>query len=189
MDSEELLAQLADIRLPSAISWWPPAPGWWLLAVLILVAIVFAWRAYARARDAKLLLSFALAELERCMTTYSEHASRGDKMAGLNLLNTTNSVLRRVALFHNPQSEIASLSGDEWVRFLRVSSVSSAPLLDEALAAGFARGRFQRELEVDPDALHTFAAAWIIEQYRQAVVTKRPQESTQKAPQGTEANA
>lgn len=30
------LDQLKDIHLPPAISWWPPAPGWWLLATLVL---------------------------------------------------------------------------------------------------------------------------------------------------------
>ncbi|MBL6752644.1 MAG: DUF4381 domain-containing protein [Proteobacteria bacterium] len=189
MDSEELLAQLADIRLPSPISWWPPAPGWWLLAVITLIAIVFAWRAYARARDAKLLLSFALAELERCMTTYNEHVSRGDQLAGLNLLNGSNSVLRRVALFHNQHTEIASLSGEEWVQFLRASSASAEPLLDDQLATGFARGRFQRQLAVDPEKLHAFATAWIIAQYRQAGTNEQRIDTTQNAPRSAEANA
>ena len=189
MDSEELLAQLADIRLPSPISWWPPAPGWWLLAVITLIAIVFAWRAYARARDAKLLLSLALAELERCMTTYNEHVSRGDQLAGLNLLNGSNSVLRRVALFHNQHSEIASLSGEEWVQFLRASSASAEPLLDDQLATGFARGRFQRQLAVDPEKLHAFATAWVIAQYRQAGRNEQRIDTTQNAPRSAEANA
>jgi hypothetical protein len=31
------LAQLRDIHHPDPISWWPLAPGWWALAVLLLV--------------------------------------------------------------------------------------------------------------------------------------------------------
>ena len=81
MDSEELLAQLADIRLPGEISWWPPAPGWWILAALVLFSGVFAWRAYARARDTKLLLSFALAELQLCMKNYNQQAAGNNPIA------------------------------------------------------------------------------------------------------------
>ena len=44
MDSEELLAQLADIHLPAEISFWPPAFGWWILALLLLIAGSFATR-------------------------------------------------------------------------------------------------------------------------------------------------
>ncbi|HET9483332.1 MAG TPA: DUF4381 domain-containing protein, partial [Xanthomonadales bacterium] len=40
--------QLRDIHLPAEPSWWPPAPGWWLLAILVIAALVFlvrfAWR-------------------------------------------------------------------------------------------------------------------------------------------------
>ncbi|MDD9890866.1 MAG: DUF4381 domain-containing protein, partial [Gammaproteobacteria bacterium] len=44
MDSEELLAQLADIHLPGEISYWPPAPGWWVLAALLLLGGYFLIR-------------------------------------------------------------------------------------------------------------------------------------------------
>ena len=35
------LAQLRDIRLPTDISWWPLAPGWWVL--MILAALTIGW--------------------------------------------------------------------------------------------------------------------------------------------------
>ena len=41
------LSQLRDIHLPPPVSWWPLAPGWWLLlgTLLLLTAIAFwLWR-------------------------------------------------------------------------------------------------------------------------------------------------
>ncbi len=38
------LAQLRDIHLPDPISWWPPAPGWWVLAVVVLALLFFMTR-------------------------------------------------------------------------------------------------------------------------------------------------
>ena len=38
------LDQLRDIHLPQAITWWPPAPGWWLLALVLVLCTVFTAR-------------------------------------------------------------------------------------------------------------------------------------------------
>ena len=34
------LAQLRDIHQPGMIETWPPAPGWWILAGLALLALI-----------------------------------------------------------------------------------------------------------------------------------------------------
>ena len=38
------LDQLRDIHLPEPISWWPLAPGWWLLIIIALALMVWATR-------------------------------------------------------------------------------------------------------------------------------------------------
>ena len=44
MDPATLLEQLAPLREPAPITWWPPAPGWWLLGVLMMALLL--WGAY-----------------------------------------------------------------------------------------------------------------------------------------------
>ncbi|MBQ0718988.1 MAG: DUF4381 domain-containing protein [Gammaproteobacteria bacterium] len=44
-----MLEQLRDIHLPQAVHWWPPAPGWWLVGVLLLALTIWLSR-YLQAR-------------------------------------------------------------------------------------------------------------------------------------------
>lgn len=50
----DLLQQLRDLQLPANPTWWPPAPGWWLVAALLLalgwLGVGIALRAYRRRR-------------------------------------------------------------------------------------------------------------------------------------------
>lgn len=157
MDSEELLAQLADIKLPEPVSWWPPAPGWWLVLLLLLGLATLALKAYRRKRSRQLLLRSALAELQR---------SALDANDALSQLNAVNTVLRRVALFHYSAKQVAGLSGQRWAEFLR--DTDGAPTMSDALFAAFAQGRFQRSVSIDENELAEFARLWINLQYRSA---------------------
>jgi len=38
---DEALKQLSDIVLPADISIWPPAPGWWILAAILLILLYY----------------------------------------------------------------------------------------------------------------------------------------------------
>ena len=50
MNTSDPLAQLRDIHLPEAVSWWPLAPGWWILGATLVVGIIylsyFFWQRY-----------------------------------------------------------------------------------------------------------------------------------------------
>lgn len=170
MDSEELLAQLADIHLPEPVSFWPPAPGWWLLAVLLIILTVWLVRRARRAGAQRRIKSQALGEFEACYKNYSNNEDTNLESLKLRYVNEANSVLKRVALVHFPNSGVAGLGGPDWVDFIRKNGDSS--LLTDSIAAALSHGRFQTKIEVDVDALHDFGSSWISGLYDSARARK-----------------
>lgn len=110
-NSQEL-AQLQDIHLPEAIGWWPLAPGWYVLAALLLVLVMggcfFFVRSYlnGRARRQALLM----------LTTYQQQYQQ--EMNNELTAARISELLKRVALVYYPRAEVASLTGNAWVQFL-----------------------------------------------------------------------
>ncbi len=100
------LSRLHDIVVPEPLPWWPPAPGWIVLAVLALLAGVgLAWIRWRRwKRDA--YRRAALTELDRIGS---------DRTGGLAALPA---LIKRTALAAYPRAEVASLHGDAWLEFL-----------------------------------------------------------------------
>ena len=101
MDPNASLANLRDIALPDPPPLWPPAPGVWVLLIVIaavVTALAVFWRrwwidnAYRRA---------GIALLEEAKT-----------------VRDVNIVLKRVALAVYPRLEVAPLYGDGWTSFL-----------------------------------------------------------------------
>jgi hypothetical protein len=162
MDSTDPLSQLADIHLPAEIGYWPPAPGWWLLLALLVAALVWLGIRLFKQWQRQRRCSFALAELDKCYQSYNSAAPADDEQqsaAQLNLINGVNAVLRRVALKHFPDDQVAGLSGEQWVAFIRARSTST--LLNEQLATALAQGRFARRCDIDTENLHAMAQQWI----------------------------
>lgn len=108
--AQQLGAQLPlkDIHLPAEISAWPPAPGWWLLAVLIIGLLVLAVRWWKRRQRHPVTL--ALRELK--IIENGDQCSNADQALALSRL------LRRTALSLYPREQVASLTGDAWREFL-----------------------------------------------------------------------
>lgn len=151
-DHDQALAQLADIHAAAQPGWWPPAAGWWLLALLGLVALALALRAAARrigiARRRRAWLR-ALDALAR------EHDPGREPQAYLAALNR---LFRAVALRAFPGTPCARLEGEAWVEFIAgrlPAEVDLAPL------AALARGPYELRPRYDAAALNALAAAWV----------------------------
>ncbi|WP_070886430.1 DUF4381 domain-containing protein [Pseudomonas argentinensis] len=115
------LDQLEPLIAPTAIGWWPPAPGWWLLAVLIPVMGWLAWRLLPRlprprrrqAVEQPLdpLREAALQELQRLSKPY-------DGAAAGPWLQQLNGLLKRLCRERYPDSHSHTLSSRAWLAFL-----------------------------------------------------------------------
>ena len=148
----DLLAQLRDIHAAPAVPWWPPAPGWWVLAMLVAVtlffAIRYALRAFLRVMRRRHLYRFVA----------SVEAGIDPVTAPQDFLSAINRVFKIVAIGAFPEQSCAHMQGAEWAGFLQRNFVQNPDT--EALAV-LAEGPYQPASEFDHAALTRLAMQWI----------------------------
>lgn len=145
------LEQLKDIHLPPGVSWWPLAPGWWLLAgVMVAAALAVVGTNYIRRRTVRYR---ALGELNEL---------RSDK--GLNVVMAAERIailLKRIVVQRNETKSLGVEHGQNWIdrltqnpggmptevaRFLTLAPYANADLIENS---------------PDRSAVFTAAACWI----------------------------
>lgn len=102
---------LRDIHLPDPASWWPPAPGWWLLLALAGIAALIVWHR-RRTRARRDLRRLAFLELERIENRFVQRNNERQALEELSVL------LRRIAIARYPRTQVAALTGARWLKFL-----------------------------------------------------------------------
>lgn len=110
MDPEQI--PLRDLHLPEAVGWWPLAPGWWVLFVLIVIAALIGLRLWSRARARSAARRFAMRELNHYLADF-----QSDRNA-VRFGARTSELLRRTMLAYAPRTDVASLTGEAWLQWL-----------------------------------------------------------------------
>lgn len=172
MDLADALSQLRDIHMPAdTTGFWPLAPGWWALIILLLAITGWLLWRYIKKKQLQRHINAALAELERCheaLLQKEAEVAKGHPGADLNAarldyVNGVNAVLRRVALLHFPASTVASLSGQAWADFIARQDARNN--FSDEQAKALAHGRFARKIQIDTEALYHMARDWINDLY------------------------
>lgn len=162
---------LRDIHLPNAISWWPLAPGWWLLFISILLIIILVFiitkkilQPTLRKQASKTLDSIEQAfhinaDATQCLTELSMFLRRvvlsqapKDGSAGthhkhlilLNLGNTKNPWL------HNPNVpslSVCSITGMDWLMLL--DQKLDKPEFSQGVGRLLLNGPYQPHIETE----------------------------------------
>jgi hypothetical protein len=98
---------LKDIHLPEAIGWWPPAPGWWLLPLVVVLLWLVVRYLYQR-----LTRKTAIHTAQTLLKNLSKQTD------ALQTLTALSALLRRTAISIDGRSHVAGLRGIDWLEYL-----------------------------------------------------------------------
>ena len=151
MSPVDPLAALRDIHVPDAPEFWPPAPGWFVVAGLVIAAGVAAtvigvrrWRAGRFRRE-------ALASLQRLRSRHGAGATDVEIAMELSML------IRRAALARHPREEVAGLAGERWMARLE----SDLPGIAMSARTALLEAPYARRSRFDVGRALTACEHWI----------------------------
>lgn len=133
---------LRDVQEGLAPAWWPLATGWWLvIAVVVLVAGVLAWRTARQRRRRAEILSLFDDAVDRAGTPSEQVAAMSE-------------LLRRAARRNDASAD--TLEGEAWLRFL--DKGLAQPVFTAGAGALLRDGGFRADVAGhESDALRTLA--------------------------------
>ncbi|MCW9013731.1 MAG: DUF4381 domain-containing protein [Gammaproteobacteria bacterium] len=143
---------LRDIHLPDPVSWWPPAPGWWLLAVLIIALIILV-PGLLRKLKQKPLKKTALNEFNQIQQAFVQHKNE------LLLVQQLSVLLRRVCISYLPREQSASTIGSHWIA--QLNSLTEADYFSEQLGDILLTAPYQKQIHIDTQQLLASCNNWI----------------------------
>ncbi|CAA6825438.1 MAG: Unknown protein [uncultured Thiotrichaceae bacterium] len=145
---------LRGIHLPEPVSWWPLAPGWWLLMAMILfiaLLIFQKWRRSKQFRARNQAIDEALMMLKGL-----------DEVQDESVIKDLSRILRRVAVTLYGRKETAGLVGEEWLTFLDQKSKSDE--FSQGLGRVFAALPYQNKEVKYSRKLIALAEKWVRQQ-------------------------
>lgn len=143
---------LRDIHLPDAISWWPPAIGWWIVLALIILAIIFVPKLYRRITYTP-LNKVVNKTFEKIIAEYKEN--NNDK----HLLIETSQFLRQTAMSYCGRDKVAQLTGDKWVQTL--NDITDADHFNEEIKQTLIKAPYQKDISIDTEQLINTVQSWL----------------------------
>lgn len=148
------LDQLADIHLPAPVSWWPLAPGWWLLLTLLAI-LIFLGYLLRRRQLQRRYRQYASGLLQ---AAYNQFLSDGQSAIYLQQLSQ---LLRRVARTSYKSRFEPNLKGEAWLSWLDLTCPKRTGSFAEGCGRILLNGPYQKNPQGDIEALHQLCLEWI----------------------------
>ncbi len=105
MANTEPQLALADIQEPVLNTFWPPAPGWWLLVTVVILLLAYGFRFFWKKWQKTLPLRQAKTELRLIKEPYQSAE--------------LNELLKRLVRCYSPRHPVLSAPVKQWQDFLQ----------------------------------------------------------------------
>lgn len=149
--ADNLLALLKDIHPAAPADWWPPAPGWWVLTIVITILLIWLgnklYRAWKRYRF-KVMVKAMLVDI------FQRRAEQPRE-----LLMELNQLFKRWLTSQGAQG-LQQLSGAGWAAYLQ----GGTPVSDTERKAieTLATAQYQTDFpDYDAELLQSWALRWL----------------------------
>lgn len=143
---------LRDIHLPDAISWWPPAIGWWIVLALITAAFILIPKLYRRMTYTPLK---KVADI-RFQELVSEHTETNDDSV---FVIKTSQFLRQTAMSYCGREDIAQLTGEKWIQAL--NDITEQEHFTDDLKQSLITAPYQKDISIDTEQLIRTVQNWL----------------------------
>lgn len=143
---------LRDIHLPDAISWWPPAIGWWILLALVITAFIFIPKLYRRITYTP-LNKVANNTFKNIIAEYKEDNNESD------FVIKTSQFLRQTAMSYCGRNNVAQVTGNEWVQTL--NNLTEKNYFNEKIKQTLVNAPYQKNISIDAEELISTIQNWL----------------------------
>ena len=135
------LDQLPPLVLPVEPSFWPPAPGWWLLIFLLIVSFLVLTLSLLQ-RQRKLALKRHC--IKALTQFYQQTENNNDSRC--TFIDNAATLIRKFCTLQYSSLDLAGLSGKQWINHLNELCAAS-PL--NAETSQLLLDRYQKDCEVN----------------------------------------
>ena len=140
------LDALRDIYLPVEPHWWPPAPGWWIIAALVFAMLWWCGRRFWAYRAATRPIRAAQRIIDSLIAEEAQATSSDATLA-----NQCNEVLKRLLVVALGMRTLTNQSGEKWLRTLDQLSMTAS--FTQGAGSALGEDRFRPEFSASRRAL------------------------------------
>lgn len=147
---------LRDIHLPAAVSAWPPAMGWWILALVLMLGSIAVLMFFKYQKNKKPKPAYKKIALKAFSTLQKKHQGQP---ASIELLRDVSALLRRIALSYLPRESVAGLTGEQWIK--QLNTLNQNVTFNEETAELLVNAAYRAEANYAADELLKHCEQWV----------------------------